>query len=102
MTAAKKTVTKEDRLADPMAEKVAAYDHETNTYVEPAPEDDPKTRRHQVDALLNAVEADQDPRGPVPRRADPFAHQRDASAAEKAAKAAEKERAKAEKAEDNK
>lgn len=89
---------KAEAPADPMAEKRASYDHETGTYSEPKPGDNPKTVRHQVDPRLDrATEDSQNPNGPVPRRADPFAHQRDEKAAKAEAAKGEKASAKEEK-----
>ncbi len=79
------TKKKEEAAADPIQENRAEYDHETGTYREPKVGDDPKVLgRHQVDARQDIeLEEGQDPNGSIPRRADPFAHQRDKKAAEK-------------------
>lgn len=76
-----------DVAADPMADKRAEYDHAEGSYSEPALKDEPIVRRHQVDPRRDIeVEEGQSPLGPVPRRADPHAAQRDAKAAEKSGK----------------
>lgn len=91
---------KTEKMADVMADKRSSYDHKAGVLTEPPLKDEPRVMRHQVDALKNiGPEEGQDPNGPVPRRGDPFAHQRDAKAAEAAGK---KEAAKKEKDEDKK
>lgn len=89
---------KKDAKQEDVMDKRSEYDHESGVLNEPKPEDDPKTYRHQVDPVRDPALVDQE-NNPVPRRGDPFAHQRD----EKAAKAGHKEEvAKEEKAEKNK
>ncbi len=82
---------KNETPADEVAENRASVDREGDApvYREPKVGDNPKVMRHQVDPLRNVVEEDQDERGPIPRRADPHAFQRD----EKAAKAEHKKEA---------
>lgn len=89
---------KDEAPADPMAEDVSKFDHETGKLYEPKVEDEPRVRRHQVDPIRNpmsAEDAEEVGNGPVPRRGDPFAHQRDAKAAkaEAAKQAAEDKKA---------
>lgn len=76
-----KTENKADEL--PRSE----YDHKEGRLSEPKVGDEPTVLRHQVDPVMDPKQFEDEGNGVVPRRADPFAHQRD----EKAAKAAHKE-----------
>lgn len=88
-------MTKNETPADPMADKRSEYDHKEGVLNEPKLGDEPKVLRHRVDMRRDIeVEEGQDPNGPVPRRGDPFAHQRDAAAAKAAAKKETAEKAK--------
>jgi hypothetical protein len=96
---------KDEAQADPMAEG-SSYDHKTGTLSEPAKADEPQVRRHQVDPVSDPAlfeEANENP--PIPRRGDPYAHQRDEKAAkagyEKEAKADERSKEEREAAEQN-
>lgn len=87
---------KKEAPADPIADNRAAYDHKEGVYTEPKVGDEPKVVRHQVDARQD-IDMEEEGNGPIPRRADPFAAQRD----EKAAKAEyAKEKKEGEKASD--
>lgn len=67
-------------------EQRAAFDHKEGVYSEPKVGDDPKVRRHDVEPTRNPAEFEELGNGPVPRRADPYAAQRDKKAAEKSVK----------------
>lgn len=74
---------KKEVPADPMADKRSEFDHKEGRLSEPKIGDEPKVMRHDVDPRRDInLEEGQDVHGPVPRRGDPFAHQRDAKAAE--------------------
>lgn len=79
------TKTEKDKaMADPMADNRSEFDHETGKLTEPEVGTDPQVLRHRVDAIKDpALFEEEQGNGPIPRRGDPFAHQRD----EKAAKA---------------
>ncbi len=62
------------------------YDHKEGRLSEPKPGDEPTVLRHQVDAVMDPKQFEEEGNGVVPRRADPFAHQRDEAAAKKANK----------------
>lgn len=92
----------EEQTADPM-DKRSEYDHENGVLMEPKPGDEPRVERKQVDPVRDPalfVEENND-NGPVPRRGDPYAHQRDTKAAEAGAKKEEKESAPARKAKED-
>lgn len=83
---------KSEAPADPTAER-SSYDHKTGKLTEPDKSGDPEVIRHQVDPVQDpALFTEANVNSPVPRRGDPYAHQRD----EKAAKAGYKEEAKRE------
>lgn len=62
------------------------YDHEEGVLTEPRKEDDPAVIRKEVDPPRDPALYNDEGNGPVPRRGDPYAHQRDEKAAKKAAK----------------
>lgn len=83
------TTKTDDKPQDPMDQR-SEFDHKEGRLTEPKPGDNPTVLRHQVDPVMDPAQFEDEGNGVVPRRADPFAHQRD----EKAAKAAHKEEAK--------
>lgn len=71
-----------EATADVMADKRSEYDHKEGVLSEPQLGDEPKVVRHQVDPVRDPKLFEEEGNGPVPRRGDPFAHQRDEKAAE--------------------
>lgn len=82
-------MNKKDEKTKP-EDRRSHYDHEQGSLSEPQREDDPKVERKHVDPIRDPALYDEEGNGPVPRRGDPFAHQRD----EKGAKSAAKKQAK--------
>lgn len=82
MTSKKDEPKQEDRRSH--------YDHEEGVLTEPRKEDDPMVERKEVDPPRDPELYSDLGNGPVPRRGDPYAHQRDEKAAKKAAKKEEK------------
>ncbi len=90
----------EKAQADPMAEG-STYDHKTGVLTEPGTENEPKVIRNQVDPVRDPKLFEEEMEdAPIPRRGDPFAHQRDEKAAEAGAKEQAKEDEKTLKAKD--
>jgi len=93
---------KEDAApADPM-DRRSEFDHETGKLSEPEVGDDPKVKIHDVEPVRDSNMYEDQGNGPVPRRADPFAHQRDQQAAKKAGLEDQKKSAAAHKDDDQK
>lgn len=95
--------TKKDKQKDEkQQERRSHYDHEEGILTEPRRDDDPKVIRKQVDPVRDPALYGNEGNGPVPRRGDPFAHQRDEKAAEKGAKEEQKKDEERAKKEDDK
>lgn len=77
---------KEDKQEDQRSH----YDHKEGVLTEPRKEDDPQVVRKQVDPIRDPDMSEEMGNGPIPRRGDPYAHQRDAKAAKAEGKKEEK------------
>lgn len=89
-------MSKKDEKISP-EDRRSHYDHKEGILTEPRRGDDPKVERKQVDPVRDPALYDNEGNGPVPRRGDPFAHQRDAKAAKSEGAKQAKEDSKAEK-----
>lgn len=82
--------TKKDEKQKKQEDRRSHYDHEEGVLTEPTRDDDPQVIRKQVDPIRDPDMSEDVGYGPVPRRGDPYAHQRDQKATKKQAKGEKK------------